>query len=61
MAAGRERRWKHGALAEQTQPAGEVEPEAVQHGPEPQVLGLPQRPGVWAQEVALQNDAIPGT
>ena len=54
-----QRQWT--TLAEQTEPAGEVEPDAVYHRPEPQVLGLPQRPGVRTQEVALENAAIPGT
>src|SRR5262245_27628946 len=47
-------------LAEQTEPADEVESNAVHHGPQPQVLPLPQRPGMRAQEVALENAAIPG-
>jgi hypothetical protein len=48
------------ALTEQTEPADEVKPYAVYHRPQPQVLSLPQRPGVWAPEVALENAAIPG-
>src|SRR5215468_4396014 len=46
---------------EQTEPTDEVEPDAVYHCPQPQVLGMPQRPGVRAQEIALENAAIPGT
>ena len=47
-------------LVKQAEPADEVEPDAVYHRPEPQVLGMPQRPGVRAQEVALENAAVPG-
>jgi hypothetical protein len=48
------------SLAEQTEPTDEVEPDAVYHRPEPQMLGLPQRPGMWAREVVLENTTIPG-
>ena len=51
---------RYAVLAEQTEPTDEVEPDAVYHRPEPQVLGLPQRPGVRAREIALENATIPG-
>jgi hypothetical protein len=53
--------WKsQTTLAEQTEAADEVEPDAVYHRSQPQVLDLPQRPGVRAREITLQNAAIPG-
>ena len=52
---------RNAVLAAQTEPADEVEPDAVYHRPEPKVLSLSQRPGMWAQEIALENATIPGT
>ena len=48
------------ALAQQTEPTDEVETNTVQYCPESEMLRLPQRPGVWVQEIALENATIPG-